>query len=138
MAFLLSQSQRKRLEPQSPLFRLPKELRDTIYDMLLPYATLDQYYRLEWHQGETAIMYVCRKVHGEASGRLYRCFDIFYFGEDDCEDCLNVVPDSSNIPELEEDFSTLSSSLESFSILEEVEVEDYVMVDRRSCLCSMW
>ena len=88
-------------------------------------------------------MYVCRKVHGEASRRLYKCLDVFYFGEDDCGDCLNVVPDLCDERESDPDFSQLSSSVESITVFEDVQVEeyeaeDYVMVDRRSCLCSMW
>ena len=141
MAFLLSQSERKTAKPQSPIFLLPIELRDAIYDMLLPFSTLDQHQRLQWHQGETAIMYVCRKINREASRRLYKCLDVFYFADEECDDCLNVVPDLSH--GRDSDISELDSSVESFPAFESVEIGDYdaegyVMVTRISSYGSMW
>ncbi len=93
------------VKTQSPFFSLPIGLREAIYDMLLPHATLDQYQRLQWHQGETAMLYVSRRINEEASRRLYRCLDVFYFTDDDCDACLNVVPDLCR--EVYSDFSEL-------------------------------
>lgn len=114
------------VKTQSPFFRLPIWLRDTIYDMLLPHTTLDQYQRLQWHQGETAMLYVSRKINGEASRRLYRCLDVFYFTDEDCDACLNVVPDLQR--GLSSDFSERSPGVEDSTEFDDVELEDYVMV----------
>lgn len=99
------------VKTQSPFFRLPIELREAIYDMILPHATLDQYRRLQWHQGETAMLYVGRTINEEAGRQLYRCLDGFYFTYEDCDACLNVVP-----------------GVEDSTVFEDIELEDYVMV----------
>ncbi len=124
------------VKTQSSFFRLPIELREAIYYMLLPYATLDQYQRLQWHQGETAMLYISRKINEEASRRLYRCLDVFYFTDEDCDACLNVVPDLCR--EVYSDFSELGPGVEDSTVFEDIELEDYVMVacDGESVCCS--
>ena len=141
MAFLLSRSEQKTFNPPKPFFRLPLELRDTIYDMLLPYSTVDQHQWLQWHQGETAILYVCRKINREASRRLYRCLDMFYFADDDWDEGMDVVPDLCGGRDLQSGFTEHTSSMDGFadsdiSELGDYEFEDYVVVSKEFCYAS--
>ena len=123
-------------KPQIPFFSLPLELRDVIYDMLLPYATLDKYERLQWHHGETAVLYVCRKINGEASRRLYRCLDVFYFVDEDLDGCLNVVPELCTGRDW--DLSELCSISEPSSEDEKSAYKDWVMVAYGEGACMLF
>lgn len=83
-----------------------------------------------------AMLYVSRKLNQEASRRLYRCLDGFYFTDDDCDACLNVVPDLAH--GLCSGFSELSSSVEYSKECEDGEFDDYVMVARVEGICTLF
>lgn len=63
---------------RSSFFRLPLELRERVYDLLLPYTEIminthpTQHKYVRWRYGHTAIMYTCSAVYRESSSLLYR------------------------------------------------------------------
>jgi hypothetical protein len=63
---------------RSSFLRLPLELRERVYDLLLPYTEIminthpTQHKYVRWRYGHTAIMYTCSAIHRESSSLLYR------------------------------------------------------------------
>lgn len=63
---------------RSSFFRLPAELRERVYDLLLPYTEImvnthpTQHKYVRWRYGHTAIMYTCSEIYTESSNLLYR------------------------------------------------------------------
>jgi len=63
---------------RSSFFRLPLELRERVYDLLLPYTEIminthpTQHKYVRWRYGHTAIMYTCSAIYRESSSLLYR------------------------------------------------------------------
>ena len=63
---------------RNSIFRLPVEVRDIIYDLVLPYTETfienhpTQHKYVRWRKGHTDILETCRKIHDEAWSLLYR------------------------------------------------------------------
>ena len=63
---------------KNSFLRLPTELRERVYDLILPYTeimvntTPTQHKYVRWRYGHMAILRTCSTVHREASGVLYR------------------------------------------------------------------
>lgn len=63
---------------RSSFFRLPLELRERVYDLLLPHTEIminthpTQHKYVRWRYGHTAIIYTCTAIHRESSSLLYR------------------------------------------------------------------
>lgn len=63
---------------RNSIFRLPPEVRDLIYDLLLPCTEIivnthpTQHKYVRWRKGHTEILYTCSTIHREVSSLLYR------------------------------------------------------------------